>query len=54
MGIQIPGTVSGVGLIKELQERRIYVSLRGSNLRISFNLFNHEGDVEQLMQALKK
>lgn len=52
LGIQVPGDIDGGDLIKVLQERRIFVSLRGTHLRISFHLFNHEGDIRKLMEAL--
>jgi selenocysteine lyase/cysteine desulfurase len=52
LGIQMPGQMDGDDLLKVLQERRIFVSLRGNNLRVSFHLFNHDGDIRQLMEAL--
>lgn len=53
MGLQLPGQVNGDDLIRELQKRNVYVSLRGSNIRISINVFNTAEDVDQLMAALR-
>jgi len=52
-GLQLPGTLNGDDLIRELQQRNVFVSLRGSNIRISLNVFNTEEDVDQLMAALR-
>ncbi len=53
IGLQLPVTVNGNELVRELQMRKVYVSLRGSNIRISVNVFNTEEDIHQLMAALK-
>jgi selenocysteine lyase/cysteine desulfurase len=52
-GLHLPETVKGDELMKELQRRNVYVSLRGNNIRISINVFNTEEDIQQLMAALK-
>jgi selenocysteine lyase/cysteine desulfurase len=52
LGLQLPGSVNGDMLVKELQERKVHVSLRGSNIRISINVFNTEEDIQQLIAAL--
>jgi selenocysteine lyase/cysteine desulfurase len=52
LGLQLPGSVNGDTLLKELQGRKVFVSLRGSNIRISINVFNTEADIEQLIDAL--
>jgi selenocysteine lyase/cysteine desulfurase len=53
LGLRLPASVQGDRLVAELQERKVFVSLRGSNLRISVNVFNTEEDIAQLMDALK-
>lgn len=53
MGLQLPANTDGEALIKELQRRNVYVSLRGNNLRISINVFNTEADVQELIAALE-
>ncbi len=35
-----------------LEQKRIFVSIRGGKLRVSLHLFNHETDVERLLKAL--
>jgi selenocysteine lyase/cysteine desulfurase len=52
MGLPLPGHTDGEALVRELQSRRVYVSLRGSNIRISINVFNNEEDVGELISAL--
>jgi selenocysteine lyase/cysteine desulfurase len=54
MGMQLPTGTNGEALINELQSRKVYVSLRGNNIRISINVFNDEGDVGELIAALRK
>jgi len=52
MGLQLPASINGEALLNELQSRNVYVSLRGSNIRISINVFNDEEDVLELIAAL--
>jgi selenocysteine lyase/cysteine desulfurase len=52
MGLQLPAGTDGEALVKELQARNVYVSLRGNNIRISINVFNTEADVSELVAAL--
>jgi selenocysteine lyase/cysteine desulfurase len=52
LGLSLPPGTDGENLVKELQARKVYVSLRGSNIRISVNVFNTEEDVRELIQAL--
>lgn len=42
------------GLRKELTENKIYISFRGSSMRIAPHLYNDEQDVERLFEVLKK
>ena len=52
MGLQLPDGTDGEAFVEELQRRKIYVSLRGSNIRISINVFNTEEDIQELITAL--
>lgn len=52
MGLQLPVGTDGEVLVEELQRRKVYVSLRGNNIRISINVFNTEKDVQELIAAL--
>lgn len=52
LGIQLPAGTNGEALVSELQSRNVFVSLRGSNIRISLNVFNDETDVQELIEAL--
>ena len=52
MGMQLPAQTDGEILVEELQKRNVYVSLRGSNIRISINVFNTEEDIAQLIASL--
>ncbi len=52
MGLALPPGTDGESLVGALQSRSVYVSLRGSNIRISVNVFNTEEDIRELMAAL--
>lgn len=52
MGLALPPGTDGESLVGVLQARNVYVSLRGSNIRISVNVFNTEEDIRELMAAL--
>jgi selenocysteine lyase/cysteine desulfurase len=53
MGMQLPPGTDGETLVEELQRRRVFVSLRGANIRISVNVFNTEEDIAELIAALE-
>ncbi len=53
LGMPLPEGAGGEDLVRELQARRVYVSLRGSNIRISLNVFNNREDVNELISALE-
>ena len=53
LGMQLPGSLKGDELMKALQQRNVYVSLRGNNIRISINVFNTKEDIDQLIAALE-
>ena len=52
MGLSLPPGTDGDALIGKLQSRNVFVSLRGSNIRISVNVFNNEEDIRELMAVL--
>ena len=52
MGMQLPKGTDGETLVEELQRRKVFVSLRGANIRISVNVFNTEEDIAELIAAL--
>jgi len=52
MGMPLPDHIDGETLVQELQSRRVFVSLRGNNIRISLNVFNNQEDVLELISAL--
>jgi selenocysteine lyase/cysteine desulfurase len=54
MGLPLPEHIDGEALVQELQSRKVFVSLRGSNIRISINVFNNQEDVQELISALDK
>ena len=51
-GLRMPEGLDLDTLEAELESRRIFVSLGGSALRVSPHVFNHEGDVGALIEAL--
>jgi selenocysteine lyase/cysteine desulfurase len=52
-GLRMPVGLELEALKAELEARRIFVSLRGSALRVSPNVYNDESDVEALIEALR-
>jgi selenocysteine lyase/cysteine desulfurase len=53
MGMHLPEGTDGEAVVKSLQDRKVYVSLRGRNIRISVNVFNTKADIKELMAALE-
>ena len=41
-------------LLPELAKRRVYVSVRGSSIRVTPHLYNTEADIDRLVRALKQ
>jgi len=52
-GLYMPEGIDLRALRDELQERKIYVSLRGQALRVSPHVYNDGGDVDALIGALE-
>ncbi len=52
LGVRFPEGVPD-GLPERLAEKQVFVSLRGSSLRITPHLYNHEGDAERLFSVLE-
>jgi selenocysteine lyase/cysteine desulfurase len=53
-GFQLPPHLDKTALMQLLQSKKIYVSTRGSAIRVSAHAFNIQDDVEALMVALTK
>ena len=51
-GLRAPGGLDNAALKAELERRRIYVSLRGSAVRVSPNVYNGRDDLAALEEAL--
>ena len=51
-GVGLPEKSDPEKLLQQLQDRKIYVSLRGDAVRISPHLYNTEQDIETLIDAL--
>ncbi|WP_440999758.1 aminotransferase class V-fold PLP-dependent enzyme [Fodinibius sp. SL11] len=52
-GIRLPASVSLKKLQQQLNEHNIYVSVRGSAVRISPNVYNDDADITMLYDVLK-
>ncbi len=52
-GLRMPEGLALTALKAELERRKIFVSLRGSALRVSSHLYNDEDDVGALVEALR-
>ena len=52
-GFKLPETRNRDRFLRDLQEKKIFVSVRGNRIRVSAHLFNTEEDVDQLLRVLK-
>ncbi len=53
-GFLLPPGISQEVLLQKLQERKIFVSVRGKAIRLSTHLYTTEKDIEMLIQTLKE
>jgi selenocysteine lyase/cysteine desulfurase len=51
--LRLPENIDADQLKKTLREQQVIVSSRGKSIRLAFNVFNDEGDVSALLNALK-
>ena len=51
-GFLLPDNISSTHLLEKLQERKIFVSVRGDAIRVSAHLYNTEKDIEALADVL--
>ena len=52
LGLQLAGGLPA-GLLPELAKRKVYVSVRGSSIRVTPHVYNTEQDVERFAEALR-
>jgi selenocysteine lyase/cysteine desulfurase len=52
LGLRWPGAMPP-GLLAQLAAAQVHVSIRGSAIRITPHLYNHEGDVARLLEVLE-
>ena len=52
LGLRFPNGVPD-GLSKSLAAQKIYVSVRGSSMRVTPHLYTSEADVDRLIEALR-
>ncbi len=52
-GIGLPEHVNKENLLEALQAQKVFVSVRGDSIRLSFHLFNTEEDVKVLIEVLE-
>lgn len=53
-GIRLPEQIKPAGLQRELEQRNIHVSVRGSAVRVSPNVYNEKTDMEALVETLRE
>ena len=53
LGLRFPAGIPE-GLLDALAEARVFLSVRGSSLRITPHVYNDDADVDRLMQALQR
>ena len=51
--IGLPEKISPEFMKKKLEEKMIYVSLRGNEIRISLNVYNNIHDINKFISAIK-
>jgi len=51
-GLRLPPGLDAARLSRSLQTKNVFVSLRGSAVRVSPNVYNNEQDMEALLRAL--
>lgn len=54
LGFTLPSSAHKDQVLQELQKRKVFVSLRGSNIRVSSHVYNDERDISALIEALNK
>lgn len=52
-GVRVPPGLSLPRLVDTLRQRNVFVSVRGSAVRVSPHVFNTPGDVHALAEALR-
>ena len=50
----LPNHLNLLSFKKILEEKKVRVSVRGSNLRVSINVFNDENDINKLVETVKE
>lgn len=53
LGVRLPASLNLPMLAEELKQRKVFISYRGDNLRISCHLFNDENDFAELIGIMK-
>jgi selenocysteine lyase/cysteine desulfurase len=53
-GILLPDSIDQQKLLQKLQERKIFVSVRGKAIRISFHLYNTDADIRAFINTLQE
>ena len=52
LGLQAQSGVPA-GLLPELAKRKVYVSVRGSSIRVTPHVYNTEADIDRFVEALQ-
>lgn len=52
--LRLPVGMDANALREKLNENKIYISVRGSNLRIAVNVFNDEKDIQKLLEVIQE
>ena len=52
--LKLPNRVSPEAMKTNLEKNKIYVSLRGSYIRVSLNVFNNKNDIDALKNCIQK
>ena len=52
--LKLSNRVSPEAMKTNLEKNKIYVSLRGSYIRVSLNVFNNKNDIDALKNCIQK
>ena len=53
-GLRIPENMNMEHLSNEFKKNDLFISIRGNAIRVSFNVFNDENDMDKLVEIIKK
>lgn len=53
-GIRLPGHIDKLELKQSLEEKKVFIAIRGNAVRVAVNVYNDKKDLDQLMDCLQQ